>query len=610
MDTENNILNFGSRAGSNVMHEEVAEWNWQQIHRVRRQIANCTDHQIYTYSPNNEPMASLPVGEMRKLLAAREKVLKGSGGTTARSVDVVRLPVATAEKFDSLVVTGSLSKGSSAEKAPVEGVPVFDGIPVDSDSVIGTGLITVPFVGPELNRRTRSRVLVFGSLAASLTLVLILTMVCYKMVFDRESEDGTTAATEKMLTLYQRLDMAIDDYLAERADLSPAQTIAQEMCEKTGDRIGIDLVDSYSRVSKSDFPALVRARQLMQQVESNPPGSDYSHALRLLHEAQTQFSHFGITTEVNRTTVRKIYYLAKTVQYIEFDELISQMLPMVSNRSHLSHLSQLLCYQGEVYVSTNRYFEAIPILEESLNLALHLNSPQLSLGPAVILAAMYWNINDNARAFSIATAHLGTARELNHRHAIQLLQVAGMSAFSLGYRDIARAHLAEATQRCETLGIPVYLSITKAFAGVVAAETGELSVAKNYIDSSLQTVSQITDMYEQLRIQSLVVGYQARINALSGNNFEAIRCYQRAIQIMETIRFQESLLRAQLHQGLGEVYLWTGDNNQAISQLQIAAKLSREARKNSNSINDLVTFAITHRSIEGIAQFFKNSSPK
>ncbi|MEW6734618.1 MAG: tetratricopeptide repeat protein [Acidobacteriota bacterium] len=412
-------------------------------------------------------------------------------------------------------------------------------------------------------------------------------------------------STAQKPTRYEQLDRYINDYLSAlqagnnvgaMSALTNADNIANEMLNETNEHFGLDLVSFYRTVPIAAIEKLREARKIRAEIDTTVVADHFKEALTQAYRVKDIFSSYNSACEIERTDVQIVKYLNKMDAISDAQNLLQNTLDRTIEHRHLFLQADLLRWKGELLSNTSEFDKAIEVLEESIRIAKPLNVPNFLIKPSLILATIYYVVNDNEHAFQQAHTTLNACLATNSPVPIQILQVLGVSAFNLNSPSLAELYLQHSISLAQKQGNYSYLSLSYAFSGILQAEQNHATKAQERFTKASQSLAQIADNSARSRVEFAVVGYQARAQMLAGQTDKAIELYQRAIDLGKQTNVQQMLSLSQLHQGMGECLMAKGDKDRARIELETAVAFDHKAREGLEQNNAFLTFAVTRKS--------------
>ncbi|MEW6737996.1 MAG: hypothetical protein AB1489_42355, partial [Acidobacteriota bacterium] len=405
-------------------------------------------------------------------------------------------------------------------------------------------------------------------------------------------------------TSYEQLDRHIDDYLtalqtgnslgASNA-LTGAEQIANEIAAKTGDRFGLDLVSYYRTVPLTNINQLREARKLRADVEAISIIDYFDDAIKKAGHAKTLFNSVGATCETLKTDVQLAKYLNKSDALKDAQILLDASIPQVAEKQYLFIHAWLLYWKGELHCNTSQFNQAIESYENCIRIAKPLDAPNFLVSPLVMLSSIYYTTNDNERAFELAYQAMETSLAIGRPLPIQLVQVMGISAFNLKFQSLAQTYLDHSVKLAEAQNNNSYLVMSHIFSGITQAEQHHTAEAEIGFAKAFEALSKIADQKARDRMEYAVTGYYARAQMIAGNVDKATELYVRSLELAEKTNLQQKLALSQLHQGLGECLIAKGNIDRAKIELEMAIAFDKEAQKNFEYNNALLTFAVSNK---------------
>jgi tetratricopeptide (TPR) repeat protein len=250
---------------------------------------------------------------------------------------------------------------------------------------------------------------------------------------------------------YEQINKGIDDYLTARKlgnlaeanqILEDVSSVASEMASMTGDKFGMDVVSYYRGVPNNAIEELQKARKLRAEVEATIPSDNYDSSLAKLGKAKSTFEELGAQIDIETTNIQIVRNLTNANRLQEAEPLAKTGLDNAVKSTHIFSQSSWLYWKGQIFYRSSRRDMAIPIFEQSQQIANTLGVIDLELHPARALADIYYEQNDNVRALQQSRDCLPLAILVNNRFLeFQFTQIAGMSLLSLNDKEGAEKYL-------------------------------------------------------------------------------------------------------------------------------------------------------------------------
>jgi hypothetical protein len=407
-------------------------------------------------------------------------------------------------------------------------------------------------------------------------------------------------------TLYDRLNDEIDRYLRTSGgdsrsgvagNLDTAASIATEMESRAGERFGSDIVAYYRKLSADTLAPLKVARSLRPIFDDLMRENRFPDALQAIEKQRMIFKNYAAECELEQTEIQFLRYLTKTNSLDMAKDLFEPNIKRTAASRHLFLQAQFHLYQGTYFNSISDLENSRRALETAIEIASRLEVPRFLTNPMVTLAAMYQSSNKNGRAFELAYESMKTARETNDNFRLmQLMQALGISAFNLKYPSLAEYYIDSSIAFAEKNNDPRAIALSHAYSGIIRMEQHRIADADYAFGEAISAIERINDTKIRATYDFYVTGYYARSQMLAGNVSRAVDLYRRARELGQAANIQQKLFLSQIHQGLGECLMAQGDFKGAELELSIATNLDLQARARFETNNNLLTFAISHKS--------------
>ncbi|MEW6731730.1 MAG: tetratricopeptide repeat protein [Acidobacteriota bacterium] len=426
-----------------------------------------------------------------------------------------------------------------------------------------------------------------------------------------------TCSQKKTKTRYDLLQESIDEYLtarqlgrAEMAEqaIAEAQRIAEEMLNKTEERFGIDLIAFYQNLPQSKIAKIQMARGLVREVEINRSSDNYGEFLVKAKAAKHIFLEAEAELETFRCDYYITYYLDKSLLYkVERAVLLKKNLALAPRKKYLLFYGLFKDIECMHFATLADFTSSIQSLKSSLDILKPLEVPFFYMRSLIRLSNSYWVHNDNVNTIKCSYEALIYSTTWNML-GVSLLHNIGISAFTLGFRELAYFCMNKGLDIADQKNSLALSAYGLSYLGVMYAEEGFFDKAKTCITKIFSQINKIRDLDAHRRTRFTCLGYAARIMALSGNYDDAIELYDQALKIVGEIEFHQICFLSHLHKGLAECLLAKKDCKSAKKEMEIAVDLYNKAMEKFQTINNLLTVAVTRKDCREQLKIIKECS--
>lgn len=392
--------------------------------------------------------------------------------------------------------------------------------------------------------------------------------------------------------LYQQLDIAIDQYLNLQniEDLNKAQLIAKDIEQKYNDSYAIALVAYYQAVPKVVLEKLLVCRKQMLFLIKQPSGDNYQHNLEESKILEKQFIELGDIIESYRVKalINKLY--VKTFQYSLAKDTTKDGLSFTNSNNYIFLKGHFLLWQAKYLSGMGDFTEATEALKEVISLGERLEVGDFIFSSVMSLAALYNQANEDQLAFELSQKYLNKIEQKDTEYAITLMHLVGLSAFNLGYDELANQYLRESIKSAEQLNNPAALAMSYVFLALTLSYSKDSSSVQDLYLEAEKTLDRIKSHDDKLRTKSVLLGYQAKTSLLQGNFKASVNSYQQKLEIMQEIGSPSNLEISQTNEGLAIALQNLGETKNAQHYLAIASHYQQLANTKKERNNCLLAY--------------------
>ncbi|MEW6736109.1 MAG: tetratricopeptide repeat protein [Acidobacteriota bacterium] len=406
-------------------------------------------------------------------------------------------------------------------------------------------------------------------------------------------------------TLYDLLNQAIDNFLVARQTkdlllakqaMNNARKIAKQIRAK-GDLYGLHLIEFYRNTPDDQIEKLQNARNLLASIEATPIADNFGGSLEKAEQAKLLFSECGAEIEIERADYLIVTYADKSFYFSKIKGLLDKRLEEAFKHGHVVLYAKFVLRQGAILTSQSDFKNGIASLQKAITIAKAVEFIEVQLRASIILSNTFWILNDNTSALKHAfETHQLAVENGNEQLAMGPLQTISASAFNLGYRELADYCLQTSIKVAEKNKSLGHLAYGYGYLSVLAAESGLFIEANDFSNKTFFYVHKITDEKARNFHTVTITSFSARVQALTGNYIESEKLYKKALLLAEDIGYEQKIFLSQLYQGLGECYIALEDFEKAKQNLLKADSLDKQAKKDFQTNNNLMTFSVTRKS--------------
>lgn len=455
---------------------------------------------------------------------------------------------------------------------------------------------------------TAALILTFLTLSTSVYLVLDkhyqISSIAPALVTSKataESIQGNSTSTiSTSINLYQNLDLAIDSYLEHQniTYIKKAEEIAKEIEAKYGDKYGVDLVAYYKSAPVQVIEKLLTSRKKLTQLTNQATGDDYKQRLEASQALEKELLSLGNLVEAYKTKalLNKLYVQLHNNQIAS--TITQEGIEFSTSHKYLLLQADFLLWQAKRFSEIPDFTKAEKSFLQVIELGNKLNINKLVNSAGTSLAFLYYNQDDNKKAFELTTKLLQPITDYKSTQSITLLQLAGLSSFNLQYYEISDFYLKEAVRNSEEFANPVFISRSYVFLALILSEQKKFDEANNLYSKAESQINDIKDETARLEALAWLTGYKAKLRLLENNYDQAIKLYQNKLLLMDKIHFANNLEISQSHEGIAIALNALGQKEKSQEHSTIARTHKILADNNNQTANCLLFLIPTSCTLE------------
>ncbi|KAF0244036.1 MAG: hypothetical protein FD167_3695 [bacterium] len=268
--------------------------------------------------------------------------------------------------------------------------------------------------------------------------------------------------------------------------------------------------------------------------------------------------------------------------------LTQQGLDFSTHNKYLFLEADFLLWQAKYLSEIPDFINAEERFLRVVELGNKLNINKLVTSAGTSLAFLYYNQEDNEKAFELTKKILINVTDYKNTQAITLLQLAGLTSFNLHYYEIANSYLKEAIRNSEEMNNPVFKSRSYTFLALTLSEQKNFNQADNFYSKAELEINNIKDETARLESLAWIFGYKAKLRLLESKYNEAIELYENKLSIMDKIHLVNNLEFSQSHEAIAIALSAIGQQEKAQKYSTIAKNYQRIADTNNQRINCLL----------------------
>lgn len=409
----------------------------------------------------------------------------------------------------------------------------------------------------------------------------------------KNSKDLTSnlIINNKENNLYQQLDSAIDEYLNNKENSERAEAIAKDIKLRYEDNYGIDLVKYYKSVPDSAIEKLKPLRSKMFSLINQPNGDNYQQRLDESIDLEKQLISLGDIVETQRIKllIAKIY--ARTYKSEVAKPILVEGIRITEEKNYLYLKAYFLLWEAKNASVKDNFSQTEKSFLATLEIGKKLMVSDLIINPTISLMALYQQYNKDQKALDLAQTTLkDTNFNINLESIISFKQIAGLSAFKLGYFELSNSYLTDAIEMSKKANISYLVANSYTFLGLTLAESRNFADSEQAYLNAQTAIMQIKEESIRLDALSILFGYQAKSKLSAGNFQQAANLYKETLAINKQLGISHNLEIAQLNEGLAMALTNLGLDKESKTHLAIASQHKKLADNNYERSNCLLSY--------------------
>lgn len=389
----------------------------------------------------------------------------------------------------------------------------------------------------------------------------------------------------------EKLNSSIDEYLkafikgeatVAEEHLEIASVIARTMIKKSGERVGIDTVEYYSKVSFEMAKKLFKARRTTEEISKIAAIDNFQECINKLEKAKLIFIEHEAIPDVQTNVSLLAKFLSRAGRIEDANQEIEIWLKSAEEKGYLFNKAQLIYQQAQIAVYQGSEQLGVQKALESLDICNRVGVESFTLYPLFLISQIQAEFGQSQLAFTKSLEGLSTSLKYNNlAFASQFFQCSGLASFGLNLPELAEASVKESVRVSKQGNLFVYLAVARTVLAVLLAEKGNFVEAKNLIEKArLEDTAKVSDPAARRQQIFRISGYEGKVYGLAKDFSKAEQCYKQSLQLAEELGYEKILGLYQTVQGLGESLLEQGKNEEALKVLLKARDMYTKAQLN------------------------------
>ncbi|MBL8151377.1 MAG: hypothetical protein JNN15_15750 [Blastocatellia bacterium] len=364
--------------------------------------------------------------------------------------------------------------------------------------------------------------------------------------------------------------------------LNKAKTFAKDI-EKTGDKIGIDLVRFYSDLHSNRVHKLLKLRQKKDQLANVPAIDNFQENISQLEILKKSFESEGAKEDTESVAFLLAKFLVKSGSYKKAGAFIEPWLKVSERDQHRLGWIKFTFLKGQVAIYEAKHSVSAKFNTQAIEASknLHPNTFQLYLLHPVIGKQAEGKNPENVfkvclEVLDLSLKSMNKAPSLYSGFAATYAQFQGLGAKNLSLNNLAREYLLLSINLAEKNKLYGYEKESRCLLAVLEVSEKRIKEAFSQLRKAESTNSK--DPFTKNIDQALIEAYRAKIYGLLGTATLSEQGYRKALAILEKSSVVNFYYPMQVRQGLGEALWLQKKNEEALVYLEKAKNDLAEAQ--------------------------------
>lgn len=424
----------------------------------------------------------------------------------------------------------------------------------------------------------------------------------------------TNQSTSSEATKYEQLDKLINGYLQARrkkdrkqveSNLAEAKVVAASIFKENSDKVGIDLVDFYSKVSLEAGKELLEARLQTEEVSKVVATDLFQDSINKLERAKAVFVKYNAVADIEQNVALFAKFAVKAGQVDNAEKEVGAWINSVKEKQHIFNEAQFLCYQAQIAIFRGEDKLAVKKATESIELCKKIGAEKFILSPLFLLSSIYCEFKEGNLALSAsAEGLLRSFKYQNKAFISQFLHFSGVASAEMGLLEVSQAFLEGSVKISDSENFLAYASLSKCFLATVLAHKGQFSKSLDLIENTrIYDVGKTTDPLAKKAMLLRVNGYSGKIYGIMKNFSKAEQAYRETLYLSEELSYKNPIGQGELRKGLGEALVAQGKQEEALREFNKAEELFSKARKDLEyPSNSIFKFSFSQKSLKELIE--------
>ncbi|MBL8152460.1 MAG: hypothetical protein JNN15_21250, partial [Blastocatellia bacterium] len=380
-------------------------------------------------------------------------------------------------------------------------------------------------------------------------------------------------------TYYEEFNSFLNSYLhsfiegkSAQDELETAQAVAKLMLKNTKDKVGVDQVEFYSKLSVDAAKELLEARLETEDLSKVVAIDHFQDSINKLYKVKEVFVRHRATADAQIVSFLLAKFLSKAGNLQQARLEVDSQQNLAKEKHYLFNYAQQLLWDAQLNVLERKEQEVVRKLQESIDICQKIDAEKFALNPLLLISQVYVAAGEDQIAFVGSIEGLVNSLKQNHAaFSSQFLQNAGRAATGLDKPYLAIEYLETSVEVSEKEELWGYSSVLKANLAAVLAQHGNLKRAISLIEEAKSiNLGKTTDLSSKKQQLMHINLYEGKIYGLAKLYTRSEAAYRSFIAMSEEFGYKNMLNIGQARKGLGEALLGQKRDREALEQLEMA----------------------------------------
>ncbi|MBL8152317.1 MAG: hypothetical protein JNN15_20520, partial [Blastocatellia bacterium] len=384
-------------------------------------------------------------------------------------------------------------------------------------------------------------------------------------------------------THYEKFNSFLNSYLLlliegknteAQQELKLTDSVATLMMKDSNEKVGIDQVEFYSKLSVDAAKELLEARLETEEVSKVIAIDHFQDSIDRLYKAKEAFVRHGAVADEQTVSFLLVKFLSKAGNLQQARVELNNQQNVAKEKSYLFNYAQQLLWDAQLNVLERKEQEAVRKLQECIEICQKIDAEKFSLYPLLLSSQIYVTAGFNERAFVESFQGLEGSFKYNlPAFTSQFLQTAGRAATGFDSPHLAIEYLERAVDVCEKNEFWVYGAVIKATLAAIIAKQEDTAKAIVLIEEAKTLdLAKVADPLARKQSLINIYSYEGKIYGLAKKYVLAEKAYRAFMLLSAELGYEDYLGVGQVRKGLGEALVEQGRKVEALEEFIKAQK--------------------------------------